>query len=491
MNISDAERDRVTKFVRAGGGLIVAGLGWGWQQLNPKQELVTDMGLNRMLEPAGLIWADGTADRTSASGYTADSKPSVLLNASYALDTALSHSAGQTSLDGSALEQASATLALAAASLPSNDKWLLPKLQTLASDPGVNLIPTREHPIRASDLVARVILPLELREMKSLPPGAVKANPASLYFPGSVPKSAPRLNSSRINVQTSIPDWHSTGLYAPPGEVITVLVSPEAANKGLGIRIGAHTDRNWRLKSWTRFPEISREFPLAATTNKVASAFGGLIYITVPRRSRLGETIVEISGAVAAPYFIAGQTDLKGWQNSIRHNPAPWAELASDRVILTLPSATIRTLDDPEALMQVWDKVLDLDAELSGRPMRRERPERVVTDEQISAGYMHSGYPIMTWMDQTNSFASRDSLMNGNWGIFHELGHNHQSGDWTFDGTVEVTCNLFTLHVYDKLCGVPPNVHPRVPAVPASDFYGDIRLRSHLSRSGRAIHFWP
>ena len=29
---------------------------------------------------------------------------------------------------------------------------------------------------------------------------------------------------------------------------------------------------------------------------------------------------------------------------------------------------------------------------------------------------------------------------------------NHQSGDWTFDGTVEVTVNLFTLYVYDMLC---------------------------------------
>ena len=41
-----------------------------------------------------------------------------------------------------------------------------------------------------------------------------------------------------------------------------------------------------------------------------------------------------------------------------------------------------------------------------------------------------------------------------NWGFFHEVGHNHQNYDWTFDGTVEVTVNLFTLYVYEHLCGI-------------------------------------
>jgi hypothetical protein len=44
----------------------------------------------------------------------------------------------------------------------------------------------------------------------------------------------------------------------------------------------------------------------------------------------------------------------------------------------------------------------------------------------------------------------------GQWGFFHELGHNHQQGEWTFAGTVEVTCNLFSLYVCESVCGQPP-----------------------------------
>ena len=36
----------------------------------------------------------------------------------------------------------------------------------------------------------------------------------------------------------------------------------------------------------------------------------------------------------------------------------------------------------------------------------------------------------------------------------HELGHNHQNGDWTFDGTGEVTNNLIVLHIHDKVLGL-------------------------------------
>jgi hypothetical protein len=47
-------------------------------------------------------------------------------------------------------------------------------------------------------------------------------------------------------------------------------------------------------------------------------------------------------------------------------------------------------------------------------------------------------------------------MQQGAWGYFHELGHNHQASDWTFEGTTEVTCNLFSLYVCQKLCGLEP-----------------------------------
>ena len=95
---------------------------------------------------------------------------------------------------------------------------------------------------------------------------------------------------------------------------------------------------------------------------------------------------------------------------------------------------------------------------------------------------MHSGYPIMTFLDKSVEHSiSTSELAAGSWGHFHELGHNHQQGDWTFDGTREVTCNLFSLYVMETVCGKPPGqgheaMKPDVV---------DKRLRSYLGSTDK------
>jgi len=207
-------------------------------------------------------------------------------------------------------------------------------------------------------------------------------------------------------------------------------------------------------------PEISRDFPISETTTLVANAFGGLIYIDVPADA--GRVTVEIKGAVAAPLFVLGETDLDAWRNEIRHAPAPWAEIAGRNMIVTIPSHNVRNLDDPAAVVEVWDRVLDLNAELAAWPSdSRLSPGRFVVDRQISVGFMHAGYPIMAHLNVQAFLVDAEHLRTcarepteSIWGFYHEVGHNHQSDDWTFDGTVEVTVNLFTLYVYEHLCGI-------------------------------------
>jgi hypothetical protein len=119
---------------------------------------------------------------------------------------------------------------------------------------------------------------------------------------------------------------------------------------------------------------------------------------------------VTIEGAVPAPHYVHGVTELADWRESIRHLPAPWAELQTDKVILTLPSEVIRDLDDPQALMDFWDGIMDRYMELLGLPPARRRIERFVSDVQISAGYMHSGYPLMTMLDITRTMVDIERI---------------------------------------------------------------------------------
>ena len=446
------DAERITQFIQDGGGFVTAGTGWGWQQLNPGKELSTELPANRVLAPAGLVFAAGMLDERASKGFAVTSGVPPLTHAGRAFLAAQAQAEGKAQLTKTDLAQASASLVAAAQNLPPGDKLLLPRLEALKTDAQVQRVPSHDKPIAAANLFGRLLLTLEGKALRNQAVDQVKAHSAAQSFPGAVPAGAERIASRVMHINASVPQWHSTGLYAAPGEVVTVAVPETAAHSRLSIRIGTHTDTTWHLPTWSRFPEITRTFKIDAAVTRAANPFGGLVYIEVPRGSNLGEFEARISGAVAAPYYVHGVTSAAEWRQTIRNHPAPWGELETRKVIVTLPSSVLRDLEDPAALMDVWDRILDLEATLAGIPTDRPRPERIVTDEQISAGYMHSGYPIMTFLDQTRNFASRESLLKGNWGIFHELGHNHQAADWTFEGTSEVTCNLFTLYVLEKMC---------------------------------------
>lgn len=439
------------RWMRAGGGLVAAELGWGWLQLNPGRTL-RDIPGNRLLEGAGIQWADGYLERTAPGGYDASSAPSPACHAGRALAIL---QAGHASGADADLQQASVTLTRAVVTLPPRDRFVRPGLAALRRRfPGA-IAPTERSPLTTRQPVERLLLATELHDLRDAPPERVRAHPAAAAFPGAVPADAPRVRRE-VTVEMARRGWQSTGLYAAPGERIAV-VAP-AGSRGLSLRIGAHTDTLWHAESWRRAPEISRAWPLRPGEQAVASPFGGAIFLEVAGDGAPeGQVVVTLANAVEAPLFVLGRTSLAEWRSRQRGLPAPWAELVSSKVGISVPSSVVRSLEDPEALMRFWDQVADACATLAAWPLERQRLERYVADVQISAGYMHAGYPIMTHLDAAPLMVDREAMLANReptWGLFHEMGHNHQSSDWTFEGMTEVTVNLFTLYVLDKVCGI-------------------------------------
>ena len=456
-NQSAPELEALSAFVRAGGGLVTAANGWGWASLHPKLDIINDFAGNRLLAPIGIQWLNSSLKRTSQAGYAVAEPPSELTHAVKAFNAVKAHIAGRRKLTQPEVDQTLYTLARTIRALPPNDVLFAPDLQGFFSNYEGTRWPSAKHPVEESDVVARLVATRFVSEHHRTPPQSVRAHPAATDFPGSVPTDAPRLTRSLI-IDTTVPRWHSTGLYAAPGDLVTVTVPTRVANGGFFVRIGAHSDRIWRRPTWKRMPQISYRFPISASRTRVANAFGGLIYIEVPKKNPgFGRITVEIEGAVAAPLFVLGETDPAVWRAEIRHAPAPWAEIAGRNMIVTTRSSEVRGLDDPTAVAETWDRVLDLAAELAAWPPNaRSSPERFVVDRQISAGSMHSGYPLMAHLNHQSNLVDAEHIRSeGNWGFFHEVGHNHQHKDWTFAGTTEVTVNLFTLYIYEFLCGIP------------------------------------
>jgi hypothetical protein len=440
-SLDEKHRQVLHDFAASGRGLLVAGLGWGWMQV-AHNDNIREHPPSKLLQDAGIAWADGTLSKTGKIGFLVGDIPAAT-HAATALELL---QAG-----GPDLAQPGATLTSAAQTLPLSGNSLMARCQDLLKAHEKSLAPTSKSPLTSKDGLDRTLLALQVELDRQLPPDQIKPHPAAAAFPGEVPADAPRI-TREVSIDLHTPGWHSTGLYAPAGSIITLTVPKEA--QSCSVRIDCHTGHLWHLDKWQRVPDISREWKLDSATVKVASPFGGLIYIDVSKKGE-GTAHIQIAGAVESPHFVLGKTTHEEWLKA-RNAPGPWADLETKKIAITVPSSTIRALDDPDALMAFWDKISDAHATLATIPLDRERPERYVADIQISAGYMHSGYPIMTHLDAAASMTSLDKLRAGSWGLLHELGHNHQSGDWTFEGTTEVTCNLFALHAIDTICTPEP-----------------------------------
>lgn len=476
--LTDAQTDALKTWLPAGGGMLALQTGWGWQQLNGDADMRTN-SLNRVLLAAGLAWTDEIIGKTGHDGAIAKTgkapkrpkgddafnallapdEPANMLEAINELESP--KKVGDAAAIAARLKQASATALRGVRCLPTDDTTLRPRLRDMLKKHAGELAVGEKRPLKSAQSMARFLLAFQIDELSHAKPADVKAHPAAALFPGAVPTNAVKVTRT-VQVDTTVPRWHSTGLYAQPGEVVWVrLASPltmsdaEFAKGNIDIRIGCHTDQLWHHAAWKRVPQIAMSRSMNTKEMTIASPFGGLIYVEVPKNCKLPALEFTIAGAVEAPLFVLGKTDVKEWKDKIRNAPGPWAEFATDKVIVSVPSSSVRGIEDPTAICQTWNEVLDAAADLATISRTRQSPQRYVADVQISAGYMHSGYPIMTHLDAADEISLAEKLKAGSWGLFHELGHNHQDGMWTFDGTGEVTCNLFSLYIMETVCKKP------------------------------------
>jgi hypothetical protein len=449
----DSEAQALETFIKNGGGCIAATTGWAFAQTSGGKTLSDEHAGNRALREAGLAWTEMSfPDQVR----TFEAKPELprLMNASEAVLALRASREQKMPLSEDDMNQALSSIQIALAAQSSDRAQQVAEVVMAALGKSEGAVPTPQKPMKQTENPGdRMRLVMEARVMKIASGAKVAAHPAAAHFPGKVPADAKRV-TQKVEIDPTIPGWHSTGLYAAPGEKITVTLPAALAGKGFSLRIGCHTDTLYHLESWSRAPEISRSVRLKEAATETASAFGGLVYLEVPSKDKTDSPFsVSIAGAVEAPLFVLGKTDDKAWNEVIKKRPAPWAEFACDKVILACPTEVARKVTNPTELMEFWTKVVEDQDDISNQAAERRRPERIVSDVQISAGYMHSGYPIMVPVSAAPEMVTYSKLKFPGWGFYHELGHNHQRGDFTFDGTGEVTNNVLALHVFEAVLG--------------------------------------
>jgi Peptidase M60, enhancin and enhancin-like/N-terminal domain of M60-like peptidases/Secretion system C-terminal sorting domain len=297
------------------------------------------------------------------------------------------------------------------------------------------------------------------------------------YFPGICPNPIDSSTTYTAKIKASLPPEYGkgtafsdaparrpTGYYLAPGKVGTVKVPPGLVNKGFRILVGAHTVNRGSAGQVGRFFRVTNTFPIEDTITQIINPFGGGIYVVVPYLATEGIADIQLTNVVPAPFFSAqsaSTTSLQEWQTTQRSNPAPWADFASDKYMMQVPTKWIYNYSDPVTLMQDWNNRMDVVAKLLGQPLT---PNNIQLYLQVDVGIQYNGF-YGIGNPQVNNTYSPSQVENGNknhWLIrpgvgfweteFHEMGHAQLFSK--FPGETEAAVNVPAAALYNRLYGM-------------------------------------
>lgn len=310
-------------------------------------------------------------------------------------------------------------------------------------------------------------------------------------FPGFIPVELPRVNADIALQAQAVPTviatanqplgWQSCGYYAAPGETVTVTV-PAGIN-GLKYRIGGF---NNVLESTTatfkRFADMNSEGELLAGENKIMSYFGGHLYFFYPAGGPA--TSLQIAGVVKSPDFIKGVTDVAGWKQEIASTIMPWAELRSDRMIITLPTGILKEVGDPTGLLEFYDDMIANDYDGFYNVDTEGTPWRLRSDVQLSANALstviNGGYPAVVVKGTDTAIVRLAELKDPNsLKICRSLSHTYQEANLGGDYFKDAFLNL----PYHRL-----NQRKNVWSLTSNEFEGVIR--DHVASVNPAKRFY-
>ncbi|WP_157670141.1 M60 family metallopeptidase [Chitinibacter sp. GC72] len=288
-------------------------------------------------------------------------------------------------------------------------------------------------------------------------PTATPAPVGSLIPPRSLTLEQPgdigTLRAAQLRSFNHSP-FQSTGYWVQPGDVLLVNYSytGSAPNKQPEIWLHNIDDDTWNY-------DTAQKVKLNVGSNSIVSNVKAAVYVAAFNTPTNGELKVELaSGGRVMPRFVLGQHTQDDWLKMLSQNgDAPYAELVSKRMMLTASLAkAMRHVDDPVALMTLWDEIVRLEDEQYGiKPGQawphNPTPHRFHFVELAPyTGWMYAWQYRMASASADGAIGAvlnSKKLKTDGWGPWHELGHQYQMSTFTWKDQTEVTVNLSSAYV--------------------------------------------
>ncbi|OHS96359.1 hypothetical protein TRFO_10015 [Tritrichomonas foetus] len=236
--------------------------------------------------------------------------------------------------------------------------------------------------------VRQIIILLLLQDIiPRLPVDSIKPAKGYEAFPGKCEETS--LSDFEFSLEILDEEWISTGLYLPSGVVGTVITEQPFPN--LHLQVGAHHESLiQKAPPWKRWPSIVSAFPLNQTETKLASPYGGPVYIAASEQIEGALNVKFIfKNFVQYPRLVKGNPEV--WE-ATKDKKVPFGEFECDHIILSMPTEQMLQLDF-EKVCDVIDAMAARISQFMCYPLARQF--RVVFDIDLTENGASFGYPIV------------------------------------------------------------------------------------------------
>lgn len=248
----------------------------------------------------------------------------------------------------------------------------------------------------------------------------------------------------------------STGIYKRTGDIITIYVDEETDQ----VDMPNYTITPIVLTTFTEAVWGVTGTPLQKGVNVIDNDSEGIIHIRNTSNLTSNQHIeISFDGGLTIPRYILGETTEAEWQKSIvnKHPEIPGFELVGRQTMVTGGIALIDHIQDPRAILELHDTVVDMHNETSGLDGRDAEVHRL--PRGLVQHLRHTIDPtayMYAWGQHTgyNTEAMQNTVLNPSleqWGIWHEMGHTYQVNRMNFSDLTEVTVNIYSMRAQNKL----------------------------------------
>lgn len=248
-------------------------------------------------------------------------------------------------------------------------------------------------------------------------------------------------------------DFSPTGFYLPAHTTLTVEVSQLSGSRLPVLLVGTYSryETKWNPTTLT----------LTAGFNTLSDATGGILYVRYINDNPGGQCRIKfISGMKPIPYYQLGKTTQADWVKMVDNlTGVPDVQLVGNKTMITFSrtNAVNYKNENQESLIKKADRLIVIEDSISGLfgtdPLDQPNTHKYLMTESDKTDIFMAATYYRTWYRSPDGVPAILKAENLTWGPWHELGHMHQQGSWTWGALGEVTVNIYSIAV-EKVFGI-------------------------------------